>query len=472
MLDSPAQVLIAQHGHELLSLGLGVAGVVSLCAKPAERPPLAAGEAARALNTGALDGLRGLAALHIVSYHYARSRWSRMDLTPLGLPNGMDLLGEGTVSFFYLLSGFVLAVNYVGSLDVPVFLVRRLARLLPMYYFANAFSLCVYNANIAVCDYMRATDGVTLAQCTPRWPRRWDAQQVIDVFLTRDCFTTQGPDENSWGRPMQADFAPPPAADSAGSIVFAPPGSAVQCAWGLWTLFLRYFAIGGLVPDNAALPNEPSWTISIFVLMYFTYPIISRWLEGVKPHRTHARTARTRALRLQPGLRCCCSLACAAHRPRLTRPPSLRGSRAYTLLLLAFYAALLRLLYKNTTFGGFGAAYNWFPPQLPLFVVGALAALERTDAVAASRSGQPKFVTPLTGLADASLVLCVLTIASFVVWEHQFTAGFVTGADGVPNVDVPEIWAVRMLSFAILPVIFCNVAARRARRSRRRSAEA
>ncbi len=73
-----------------------------------------------------LDGLRGIAALAVVAYHFG----DRMNL-PFLAPRG-DL----AVDFFFVLSGFVLAHAYGDrlrrSMTTPQFVLLRLIRLLPM----------------------------------------------------------------------------------------------------------------------------------------------------------------------------------------------------------------------------------------------------------------------------------------------------------------------------------------------------
>jgi peptidoglycan/LPS O-acetylase OafA/YrhL len=82
----------------------------------------------------ALTGLRGVAALYVVFFHY---------FSPLSLTNpAMCLLGHGylAVDLFFVLSGFVMALNYAGLFSqgvrgsaVRTFLSRRIARIYPLY---------------------------------------------------------------------------------------------------------------------------------------------------------------------------------------------------------------------------------------------------------------------------------------------------------------------------------------------------
>jgi peptidoglycan/LPS O-acetylase OafA/YrhL len=82
----------------------------------------------------ALTGLRGVAALYVVFFHY---------FSPLSLTSpAMCLLGHGylAVDLFFVLSGFVMALNYAGLFSqgirgsaVRTFLSRRMARIYPLY---------------------------------------------------------------------------------------------------------------------------------------------------------------------------------------------------------------------------------------------------------------------------------------------------------------------------------------------------
>jgi peptidoglycan/LPS O-acetylase OafA/YrhL len=75
----------------------------------------------------ALDGLRGVAAISIVVYHYSQNL-------------GWELLPNAylAVDFFFMLSGFVLAHAYEARLrsgqGVAEFMKRRLIRLYPLYF--------------------------------------------------------------------------------------------------------------------------------------------------------------------------------------------------------------------------------------------------------------------------------------------------------------------------------------------------
>ncbi|WP_051733217.1 acyltransferase family protein [Kitasatospora phosalacinea] len=88
-----------------------------------------------------LTGLRFLAALLVVCYHLSRQVGALPVLSPLAW------YGRSGVTFFFVLSGFVLAWTYA---DAPVparrFYRRRLARIWPLHALTTGASLAVYAA--------------------------------------------------------------------------------------------------------------------------------------------------------------------------------------------------------------------------------------------------------------------------------------------------------------------------------------
>jgi peptidoglycan/LPS O-acetylase OafA/YrhL len=87
----------------------------------------------------ALTGLRAFAALNLVFFHFSNPQWFGW-LAPV-VDNGYT-----SVSFFLLLSGFVLAYNYADraagrKLSTRGFWVARFSRLYPVYLFSLVVSL-------------------------------------------------------------------------------------------------------------------------------------------------------------------------------------------------------------------------------------------------------------------------------------------------------------------------------------------
>ena len=79
----------------------------------------------------ALTGLRTFAAINIVFFHFSNPQW-------FGIFAPVVNAGYASVSFFILLSGYVLAYNYAararaGELDVRRFYEARFTRLYPIY---------------------------------------------------------------------------------------------------------------------------------------------------------------------------------------------------------------------------------------------------------------------------------------------------------------------------------------------------
>ena len=108
------------------------------------------------LSTSSLEGLRGIATLHVGTYH----------LFQIAVPQSWTALirlhGETSVTFFYLISGFVLTLSYGDRFSAKhrpanlhwSFFVRRTARLIPMYYVSNA---CVYALRVWTGNAVRIT---------------------------------------------------------------------------------------------------------------------------------------------------------------------------------------------------------------------------------------------------------------------------------------------------------------------------
>ncbi|SDG09188.1 acyltransferase family protein [Klenkia brasiliensis] len=97
----------------------------------------------RVRRLGALDGLRFLAAISVVGFHFtARNSpgWDGpvpADLAPVGVWTSLGRLG---VPLFFVISGFVLLMSSWGK-DVPHFVASRIGRLFPAYWPAVAFSI-------------------------------------------------------------------------------------------------------------------------------------------------------------------------------------------------------------------------------------------------------------------------------------------------------------------------------------------
>lgn len=104
-------------------------------------PPRSAGGQGRGV-VHALDGLRGLAAIAVVTFHY------RTMLGDWYFPSAYL-----AVDLFFIISGIVICLNYEdrlrGGMGALRFMARRLARLAPLYLVALALGAGVAAAGIA-----------------------------------------------------------------------------------------------------------------------------------------------------------------------------------------------------------------------------------------------------------------------------------------------------------------------------------
>jgi peptidoglycan/LPS O-acetylase OafA/YrhL len=96
-----------------------------------------------------LTGLRGLAALIVVLYHFLEQDTYFQSVVPSLIKRGY--LG---VDVFFVLSGFVMALSYgrcfkdrVTVSDYTLFMVKRLARIFPLYLFITLIFQLKYELN-------------------------------------------------------------------------------------------------------------------------------------------------------------------------------------------------------------------------------------------------------------------------------------------------------------------------------------
>ncbi|MCS0638074.1 acyltransferase [Streptomyces sp. LP05-1] len=107
------------------------------------RPSLPASSGARSGRDRlpSLTGLRFWAALAVVAYHLSRQ------LGPLPVISDLAWYGRSGVTFFFVLSGFVLAWTYDGArVPAKAFLWRRFARIWPLLALTTAASVAVWAA--------------------------------------------------------------------------------------------------------------------------------------------------------------------------------------------------------------------------------------------------------------------------------------------------------------------------------------
>lgn len=97
-----------------------------------------------------LDGLRGLAALAVFVCHSTEMMVNNPNTLPVWPPVRSLWDGQAAVVLFFVLSGFVLTLPYVGpspkEVDAAPFIVRRLTRLYPAYWTAILLALFLHFA--------------------------------------------------------------------------------------------------------------------------------------------------------------------------------------------------------------------------------------------------------------------------------------------------------------------------------------
>lgn len=103
-----------------------------------------------------LDSIRGIAALMVVVYHYIGWRWS--DTLEFKLA-AFVFNGNDAVSFFFVLSGFVLSFSYIHT-DRKVafgrYLYKRILRLYPAFILNIVLLFCYHKRKAPISDTLSA----------------------------------------------------------------------------------------------------------------------------------------------------------------------------------------------------------------------------------------------------------------------------------------------------------------------------
>ncbi len=233
----------------------------------------------------ALTGLRTFAALNLVFFHFSNPRWFGW-FAPV-VDNGYT-----SVSFFLLLSGFVLAYNYAdraasGELKTGNFWVARFSRLYPVYLFSLLISL-----------------GTLVQEFHTQTPRNFAEGTVLTPLLLQ-----------GWS-PMLATFWNTPAWTMSTEaffyilfpfvVRFKRPA---RLGWLLGLLALLWMA--GMVspalytwlhPDGDLHPGRYSSGIWIRALKFTPLPHLPSFLFGVVLADLNQRIAVTARTRLALGL--------------------------------------------------------------------------------------------------------------------------------------------------------------------------
>ncbi len=85
-----------------------------------------------------LDGLRGLAILLVVIWHYFALPYTPEAKTILGYVHVLTRMTWSGVDLFFVLSGYLISTNLLATRERPTyfrtFYTRRCARILPLYF--------------------------------------------------------------------------------------------------------------------------------------------------------------------------------------------------------------------------------------------------------------------------------------------------------------------------------------------------
>jgi len=233
----------------------------------------------------ALTGLRCFAAVNIVLFHFSNPQW-------FGFLAPVVNAGFISVSYFILLSGFVLAYNYSerarnGELDRKRFWEARFTRIYPIYFLSLVLSLGQLSGEYPVHTKAMFWTGVVL---TPLLLQGF--VPAVATFLNTPAWTMSAeaayymifPWVAKWKRPER----------------IAPH---IMKMAGVWALGLvpgaLYIAFN---PDGIAHPDRWSYGPWLEALKYTPYTHVFSFVFGVMLADLNRMIARTARLRLWLGI--------------------------------------------------------------------------------------------------------------------------------------------------------------------------
>jgi peptidoglycan/LPS O-acetylase OafA/YrhL len=233
----------------------------------------------------ALTGLRCFAAINIVLFHFSDPKW-------FGWFAPVVNAGYASVSFFILLSGFVLAYNYAarareGKLDRVRFWKARFTRLYPIYILSLILSWQMIGPEHQAHTPAMFWTGMVL---TPLLLQGW--VPVLATFLNTPAWTmsaesfyyTLFPWLARWKRPARV----------------WPTLAQLAAVWVLGMMpGLLYVVIS---PDGIAHPDRWSYGPWLQALKYTPLPHLASFCFGVLLAGVDAILARTAKLRVLLGL--------------------------------------------------------------------------------------------------------------------------------------------------------------------------
>lgn len=233
----------------------------------------------------ALTGLRCFAAINIVLFHFSNPQW-------FGFLAPVVNAGYISVSYFILLSGFVLAYNYAdrarrGELEIKRFYEARFTRIYPIYFLSLILSLGQLKAEYASHTHAMFWTGVVL---TPLLLQGWIP--AVSTFMNTPAWTMSAeafyylifPWLARWKRPERM-------------------GVQIWKMSGVWMLGLvpgalyMYFH-----PDGITWPDRWSYGVWLWALKYTPYAHVFSFVFGVMLASLDQMISRTNKIRFWLGL--------------------------------------------------------------------------------------------------------------------------------------------------------------------------
>jgi peptidoglycan/LPS O-acetylase OafA/YrhL len=242
-------------------------------------------EAHKPARLDGLTGLRTFAAVNIVFFHFSNPNW-------FGWFAPVVNAGFASVSFFIMLSGFVLAYNYAGrartgELDKGRFWEARFTRLYPIYLLSLLLSWRMVPLEYAAHTHRMFWTGMAL---TPLLLQGWIPS--IATFLNTPAWTMSAESAYYIAFPWLAKGKKPRRV--------GPFLAKMAVVWGLGMVpGALYIALN---PDGIAHPDRWSWGPWLQALKYTPLPHLASFVFGVMLANLDELVRRTSQLRLILGI--------------------------------------------------------------------------------------------------------------------------------------------------------------------------
>jgi peptidoglycan/LPS O-acetylase OafA/YrhL len=293
-------------------------------------------EMSKPARLNALTGLRCFAAVNIVFFHFSNPKW-------FGILAPVVNAGYASVSYFILLSGFVLAYNYAekaraGELDKVRFWEARITRLYPIYLLGLLLSLRMLPREYAAHSHGMFWTGLLLS---PLLLQGW--VPPVATFLNTPAWTMSAeafyyllfPWMARWKRPDR----------------IRPHLMKMTGVWMLGLIPGSLYMIFN--PDGIAHPDRWSWGPWLQALKYTPLPHMASFVFGVLLADLDKMVERASRLRLLLGIG-----GFAAAFGVLSLGQRVPYALAHDGLLMPLFACIILGLAGNN---GLSYAFSWRP---------------------------------------------------------------------------------------------------------------